>query len=381
MKKISLIWSLSFLTITSTFGQNIYDSIFVGNRWRTYMLHLPIGYNPSNQYSLLFCFHGGQSGASSSQLGWQAVAYMSNLTAKADSAGFIVVYPEGTVINNNRSWNAGACCPPATNNNVDDVGFIDHLIDTLKNDYAVDSMRIYASGSSNGAMLCFRLACELSNKIAAFATVSATHAFWPCSPANKVPVINFHSLVDSAVLYNGGLGNGPSGVSFISQDSTLAFWKDINNCVTTDTIVNGGTTDYSLIKVHDCACQVEFDHYVTSDGGHSWPGGNPNNNPVSYQINATYLLWNFLQNYTLGCLTLGDENATTSTNSMRVFPDPFTSHIYLANSTGKEIFTLFNHMGQIIWTGKNIDRQDFSFLASGLYVLRIDNISIKLLKQ
>ena len=194
MKKIILFISLTILTLTSVFGQNIYDSIYVGNRWRTYMTHLPTGYNPANHYPLVFCFHGGQNGAQQSALGWQAIAYMSKMTQKADSVGFIVVYPEGSVINNNRTWNAGSCCPPAMNNNIDDVGFVNRLIDTLMNDYSVDSIRVYASGSSNGAMLCFRLACELSNRIAAFATISAAQEYFPCNPVNKVPIINFHSL-------------------------------------------------------------------------------------------------------------------------------------------------------------------------------------------
>lgn len=113
------------------------------------------------------------------------------------------------------------------NQDVDDVGFVSHLIDTLKQNYAIDSARIYASGSSNGAMLCFRLACELSHKIAAFATISASQEFSPCTPVQKVPIINFHSYVDAAVPYNGGTGVGLSGVSFNSQDYTLDFWKSL----------------------------------------------------------------------------------------------------------------------------------------------------------
>ena len=244
-----------------------------------------------------------------------------------------------------------------------------------------DLIRVYASGSSNGAMLCFRLACELSNRIAAFATISAAQEYFPCNPVNKVPIINFHSLVDSAVLYNGGIGNGPSGVNFISQDSTIKIWKGVNNCISQDTIVNGGTMGYSFITVHNCSCNVEFDHYVTSDGGHSWPGGNPNNNPVSYQVSATYLLWQFFQNYTLGCLTTGIQDLAENDFQKAVYTNPFTNKINLKNTTGIEHFTLFNNFGQVVWSGKSIEKQDFSELTSGLYFLKIDNRTIKLMKQ
>lgn len=381
MKKITLIISLTIIAMTSVFGQNVYDSIYVGNRWRTYMTHLPTGYNPSNHYPLVLCFHGGQNGAQSAQLGWQAIAYMSNLSQKADTAGFIVVYPEGTVINNNRTWNAGGCCQPATTNNIDDVGFVSSLIDTLKNDYPIDSLRVYASGSSNGALLCYRLACELPNKIAAIASISGTQEYFPCNPTQKMPIINFHSKVDIAVPYNGGVGQGPSGTNFTSQDSTMQLWTSLNNCATRDTVFNGGNTNYTFIRIHNCSCQVEYHHYATSDGGHSWPSGNPNNNPVSYQVNATNVLWSFFQNYTLGCLTTGLNNADEIITKTTVYPNPFTNRITFTNIKGDENFTLINSFGQIIWTGKNIDQRDFSDLTNGLYFLKVDNKTIKLIKQ
>jgi polyhydroxybutyrate depolymerase len=345
------------------------------------MTHLPTGYNPSNQYPLVLCFHGGQNGAQSAQLGWQAVAYMSNLSQKADTAGFIVVYPEGKVINNNRTWNAGGCCQPATTNNIDDVGFASHLIDTLINNYSVDSLRVYASGSSNGALLCYRLACELPDKIAAIASISGTQEYFPCNPTQKMPIINFHSKVDIAVPYNGGVGQGPSGTNFTSQDSTMQLWTALNNCATRDTVFNGGNTNYTFIRIHNCSCQVEYHHYATSDGGHSWPSGNPNNNPVSYQVDATNLLWNFFQNYTLGCLTTGLNNTGDINIKTIVYPNPFTNNITLTNRKGDEEYTLINFFGQVIWTGKSIEQKDFSFLSSGLYFLKVDTMTIKLIKQ
>ncbi|MBU3715331.1 MAG: phospholipase [Ferruginibacter sp.] len=301
MKKLILFSYTLLAFLNSLKSQDIYDSVYFKNRWRTFMTHLPSGYSPDSKYPLVLCFHGGQNGATQSQLGWRAIAYMSKLNQKSDSAKFILVYPEGTVINNIRTWNAGACCPPAMNYNIDDVGFTNNMLDSLFEKYSIDTTRVYAAGSSNGAMLCFRLACELSNRIAAIATISATQAFFPCNPLRKMPIINIHSKVDDAVPYNGGVGVGPSGVNFISQDSTMKIWKYINQCVINDTIVNGRDTNYTHIRIHNGICNTEFHQFATSDGGHSWPGGNPNNNPVSYQINATDLLWSFFQHYRLDC--------------------------------------------------------------------------------
>ncbi|MFN6037363.1 MAG: T9SS type A sorting domain-containing protein, partial [Bacteroidota bacterium] len=112
----------------------------------------------------------------------------------------------------------------------------------------------------------------------------------------------------------------------------------------------------------------------------SWPGGNPNNNPVSTQISATDLLWSFFRNYTLGCLTTGIKNNNESNTSISVYPNPFTTTIQLKNVSDKTECVLHNYVGQIIWSGKNIEQQNFSYLLNGIYFLRVDNRKIKLVK-
>lgn len=367
-------WWLLFLILCygqhTAVGQNIYDSIPVGNQWRTYMTHLPAGYQPSNRYPLVFCFHGGQNGAQSAQLGWQAIAYMSNLSQKADAEGFIVVYPEGTVINNNRTWNAGGCCQPATTNNIDDVGFVRQLIDTLLRDYPIDSTRVYASGSSNGALLCYRLACEMPQKIAAIASISGTQEFFPCTPSAQIPIINFHSKVDIAVPYQGGVGQGPSGTNFTSQDSTMQIWTALNHCTTRDTVVNGGSTGYTFIRIHGCSCNVEYHHYATSDGGHSWPSGNPNNHPVSFQVNATNLLWSFFQNYTLGC-TPTSIRSDHSTLNVSLYPNPVHDFLYLKHQEAMLHYKVLNLCGQVIHAGTATNAIDLSTCMPGLYFVHV----------
>ncbi len=350
-------------------SQNIYDSIYVGNRWRTYMTHLPVGYNQTKKYPLVFCFHGGQ--ANNASLGWSAIAFQSKLSQKSDSAGFIVVYPEGTVFNNNRSWNAGKCCPPAMNQNIDDVGFVNYLLNELLKSYSIDSLSVYATGSSNGGMLCYRLACELSERFAAIAPNACSQMFFPCNPTRKVPIIHFHSYADNEVPYNGGTGTGPSGVSMTSQDSTMKIWRALNNCQSVDTIVNGKGLNYDFIKIHNCSCKVEYHHYSTTDGGHSWPGGNPNNNPASKQINATDLLWEFFKQYKLGCLNTGVGEAETHSEVLSVFPNPTNGVVYFSKSNNAMPFKLIDATGKTIYFG-NSNSLDLSEITPGVYYLLIE---------
>jgi polyhydroxybutyrate depolymerase len=135
------------------------------------------------------------------------------LSEKSDAAGFIVVYPNGTgylLAPNLRFWNAGSCCGYPTEKDIDDVGFISNLIDSLLDDYNIAENRVYTTGISNGAQISYRLACETPEKIAAIAPVAGSLQFLNCTPIQPMPVIHFHSKLDSNVPYLGGVGNGPS---------------------------------------------------------------------------------------------------------------------------------------------------------------------------
>lgn len=359
-----------------------YDSIQVGGIWRTFNVHLPPGYSSGNSYPLVLGFHGGQQAATSA-LGWMVWANQSRLSEKANLEGFIAVYPEGRVLNQNRSWNAGECCPSAMNQNVDDVGFVNALLDFLFQAYAIDTTRVYATGSSNGGMMCYRLACELSHRLAAVAPNACAQMFYPCNPNYAVPIIGFHSKVDPIVPYNGGMGGASplTTIYFPSQDSTLDFWTQQNGCQFRDTVVNGNGNNYDFIKISNCSCNVEIHHYATSDGSHSWPGGNPNNNPVSTQINATNLLWSFFQNYTVGCTPTGIGQQGKAISKHSVYPNPFSCNLRLKHATGKENCMLISCMGEVIWQGTNIGDQDFKNLTAGLYLLKIDNEVVKVVKD
>jgi polyhydroxybutyrate depolymerase len=264
----------------------------------------------------------------------------------------------------------------------DDVGFVDAMLNRLIDDYPIDTSRIYATGSSNGGMMCYRLACELGHRIAAIAPNACSHMPVNCNPANKMPIISFHSKVDPIVFYTGGLGGNPilASIYFPSQDSVRHIWKNLNSCLSIDTVINGNGNNFDFIKVTDCACNVELHHYATTDGSHSWPGGNPNNNPVSTQISATDLLWSFFQNYTLGCLTTSTKE-TYNSHTTRVFPNPFTGNLYIKDININEQFELLNSTGQIIWAGRLSNQPDFSYLQGGIYLLKGNGKTFKLIKQ
>ncbi len=290
-----LLYLLLFVNLSS-YGQT--DSIYVDDLYRKYVVHLPLGYDGSTELPVVLGFHGGFGNA-------EQFEEQSLLSEKADEANFIVVYPDGLgflIAPNLHFWNAGVCCGYPYINDVDDVNFIRNLIDQLAIDFAVDEDRVYATGISNGAFMSYRLACELSDKIAAIAPVAGGMIVEDCPSDRQVPIIHFHSYLDENIPYNGGYGDGPSSHYNPPLDSVFNVWSTIGNCgIEEDTLYHD--LDYTLVSWRNCDCGSEINYYISTDGGHSWPGGTspPLGDPVSSVLNANDLMWNFFQEHDINC--------------------------------------------------------------------------------
>jgi len=267
----------------------------VDGRARTYILNLPPDYYDTSNLTLVVVLHGFGGSASQAEADY-------GVTDKANAEGFIVVYPDGVLSNGPfhlRSWNTGTCCPVAQTENVDDVHFISVLIDQMIANYKVNPKKVYVAGMSNGAMMAYTLACDLSNKIAAITSVSGTlMVSSPCQPSRAVPILHIHSAIDTHVPFEGGIGM--ANHYFTPVDSTMSVWSALDSCNAPPQVTeNAG---YSLTEWKDYTGKVAIDLYLTQDGGHSWPGGlKPRDkaDPPSSAVNATDLLWNFFQQYSL----------------------------------------------------------------------------------
>lgn len=277
-------------------GNNVFrikDTIVVDGLTRTYTLNLPPNYYTSSGFSLVIALHGG--GGSAKQFERTCL-----LTEKANASGFVVVYPDGTGLL--KTWNAGTCCGGAVREQVNDVKFISMLIDRLVAKYKINPKKVYATGHSNGGMMCYRLACELSDKIAAIAPNASTMVVTQaCQPTRPVPILHMHSKLDKHVVYTGGYGNGISGVYCPPLDSVFQAWSLNNQCADPGKVIISNSS-YTLTEWRSCAQNVTIQYYLTEDGGHAWPGGlqgHPGADHPSQAINANDLLWDFFQQYAL----------------------------------------------------------------------------------
>ncbi|WP_207515088.1 extracellular catalytic domain type 1 short-chain-length polyhydroxyalkanoate depolymerase [Longitalea luteola] len=275
---------------------HFYDTLRTDGYTRRYLVNLPPDYNNNQHFPLVIALHG--TGGSALQM-----EHDYGLTAKSNKAGFIVVYPEGVRGDGRlgiRTWNAGRCCDYAMEQQVDDVLFIRQLIEKLTGDLKINPKRIYATGMSNGAMLTYRLGCELSHQLAAIAPVSGTlMTTEPCAPVRQVPVLHIHSALDDKVPFNGGYGL--ANYYFTPVDSALRVWAGINGCDADPQQITEASL-YTRWQYNGCMNGAMVQWYITKDGGHSWPGGlaaRPAADPPSAAFSAADLIWDFFQQHEL----------------------------------------------------------------------------------
>jgi polyhydroxybutyrate depolymerase len=257
-------------------------SISVDGRTRTYLLHVPAGHDAAGKIPLVLVLHGATQSPESAER-------MSGMSELADREDFVAAYPSGTGrLSRVPTWNSGNCCGYALTNQVDDVGFIRALIDTIEGQYPIDPKRVYVTGISNGAMMSFRLACELSDKIAAVAPVEGAQNL-DCRPAHPVSVIIFHGTSDHLVPFDGG--STPYQIGGRRTDTpvedTVAFWVKEDGCASAPRHEESSevhTTIYSGCKIGTGVAL-----YAIQGGRHMWPGLAISGNNVP----ATDLMWSF----------------------------------------------------------------------------------------
>jgi polyhydroxybutyrate depolymerase len=189
---------------------------------------------------------------------------MSALTISDEQATkgrFIVVYPEGV----KGSWNAGACCAPATTSGIDDVKFIGLLIDRMTKQEPIDAARVFVVGFSNGAAMADRLACELAERIRAVTSVSGGMLVDSCRAASPVSLMEIHASNDRVFPIEGGdVGN----VTVQSLATEIQQWVEIDGC--TGSPVLGGTGVHKTSTWNTCANKSVVKLDIVEGEGHNW---------------------------------------------------------------------------------------------------------------
>ena len=257
---------------------------------RYYLIYTPTTITDNDEAPVLFALHGYGSSAETHK------AYtMHEPFANTNKA--IVVYAQGykleTALTSSSShWNVGAWTIGST---VDDIDFINTIIDLIDDKAAINKNRIYSSGMSNGGFMSYNLACNLSSRIAAIVSVTGSFSsemLADCNPEHPTPVMQIHGTLDPTVPFNGN-----SALGMVPIETTLEFWADYNLCnpVPEISVIDffdlGMSVDHKVYK--ECQNNVQVELFKSSGMDHTWPIES------IYGVGATKEIWSFINQYDL----------------------------------------------------------------------------------
>ncbi|MBT9391824.1 T9SS type A sorting domain-containing protein [Hymenobacter sp. NST-14] len=316
MRSVLLTAGLVLAGLTAPAQQTVTGSIRFGGVVRDYRLYLPKAYTGTQPVPLLLNLHGyGSNNVEQEQYG--------DFRAIADTANFLVVHPNGTLDGTNRRyWNTFL---PYALGGPDDVGFLSALIDSISAKYRVNAQRVYSTGMSNGGFMSYELACQLSNRVAAIASVTGSMAsshVAACTPARAVPVLEIHGTADGTVPYAGN-------AVFVPIPELVAAWARRNGCNPTPLITqlpdldpnDGSTAERQVFSGGRNGSVVE--HYRIIGGGHTWPGAPVNIGVTNRDMDASKVVWRFLRRYQLSGLVTATTPATRpESGRLTVSPNP-----------------------------------------------------------
>ena len=374
MNQIKILLLLLVFTFPISAQQTINESIIHDGIQRNYIVYIPEIYDGSSAVPLVLNFHGYGSNATQQM-------FYGDFRDIADTEGFLLVHPQGTSLNGSQYWNVGS--PGSSGSTIDDVGFTEVLIDELANSYAIDLDRVYATGMSNGGFMSFLLACQLSEKIAAIASVTGSmtlDTYDNCNAQHPTPILQIHGTSDNIVPYNGNTGS-------LSIDDVISYWVNYNNCDTNPTITtfpdldpsDGSIVEHIVYTGGDNASTTE--HMKVIGGGHTWPGSVFILPGTNQDINASNEIWEFFSRFDInGSLSVNEfENGQVT-----IYPNPTSSKINLSLSFSEELnYELFSSNGKQLMNGtikSSYQEINLSHLKPNIYFLKIGNQVFKILK-
>ena len=242
------------------------------------------------QSSVLFNLHGyGSNALEQMQYGdFRDLAY-------SKDKNFILIHPQGAPLNTALAssvshWNSGAW---TIGSPVDDVNFINTIIEFVSNKYNINTKRIYSTGMSNGGFMSYHLACNLSTKIAAIASVTGSmskQTLESCNPNHPTSILQIHGTIDGSVPFDGN-----SALGMESINDVMNYWQVYNACNSEPLIK---VEDYTVLgfaiehqTFHNCINDVQVELYKVEGMWHTWPS------EERFGISATEKVWDFFNTY------------------------------------------------------------------------------------
>ena len=362
--KIILTSIIASLALSSIAQSTLTGNFTYNGVARSYQIYVPAAYVPGTAVPLVLNLHGYGSNNT------QQMAY-ANFKPIADTANFLILAPLGTADGTGTThWNAN------WGTGVDDIGFINALLDTISANYSINQDRIYSTGMSNGGFMSLTLAGQLDNRIAAVASVTGTMSILQI-PANTVtrpvPVMQIHGTLDPTVNYNGS-------ASFLSVDAVLNYWIGHNNCNPTPVFTplpDSNTGDGCTAELYEYLGGdngSEVIHYKIIGGAHTWPGAFPIG-VTNQDLNGCEVIWQFFSKYEKASLVSVEEVSNENHWFSLVSQNPTNGPVQFdAAQLGFYTISIVDLSGKIIESFSNQSGSssiDLSRYDAGTYMLNL----------
>jgi len=326
-------------------AQETREKIDVDNVSRTYVVHLPRGYDQQRHYPVVILLHARNQDADD-------MARLTHFNQVAEKGGIIAVYPNAT----RGQWNMGvrteqSSAPmqrrgggrrggwggggggwpgggggypgggggspgggqsggenPEANRNrpepPDDVAFLNQMLDALALKYSVDTRRIYATGLEDGGFMALRVGCNMADRVAAIAAVGAAlPKTMICIPSRAVSALFIHGTDDPIVPDNGGTYK-PGQFHVLSAEDSAKAWAKFDRYgekPAQDKIpaLQKGGKETKTYTYSGCQDNAQVVLYSVKGGGNTWPSGEQymtekEVGKTSDAINANEAIWSFL---------------------------------------------------------------------------------------
>ncbi len=253
---------------------------------RQYRIHVPDDLPESAPLVLALHGYSGNNNDMANNYGWRELA---------DEEGFVVAFPNGTRDQwNQRFWDVDYAFHPGLD--IDDDGFLSSLAVHLQGTLGLDPDRTFVTGFSNGAEMCFQLACRESATFRGFGPVIGMmlYTLWDdCNPEFLRPIVTMNGTADDVTLFDGDPNNTGGWGAYHSIPDMVDFWAgkletpDLERVFIEDTAPNDGST-VRLDRYSSDAHDRRLWYYEVIGGGHDWPGQWGN-----MDIDATREVWAF----------------------------------------------------------------------------------------
>lgn len=373
MKTKLLLLSLGFFIcfIFQTHAQWSSHTLQHDGLTRSYMIYLPDNYPATESSSLIFTLHGlGGNMQEFSQTGFDRVA---------DTTNYVVVAPQAeTDILAGTAWNSRAgILGYYPNNDVDDIGFLNFLVEYMLDNYSINPDQVYITGYSMGGFMTQRMACEANEKFKAFASVAGTigSGISDCIPGRAIPIAHFHGTEDDVVGYY-------SNTFGMNVDDLITLWT-----------VNNNTNPVPIeTRLPDLAPDgLTVDHFLYTDGGED---------VELYRINGALHQWlrtpandidypeEIIRFFNKTHDPLGIEDIASSQDFI-VYPNPVKGDLYInlpVKSLSLYEIGLYDMFGKLLYRTQSSESElqisiDKLNLTSGVYVLQANDNNFNFSKK